>query len=129
MRGVSVPKAKYIGNGIRVDKTESSAAHFINDAVDVEMDDEHYGKIEKAIRSTRDGTITKVLNVVATIPQWASQVAYFVVTDDAPLWLAPSFNADVLDMVHQNGIAKGRVVSYHNNYNGTYHFEIKIHVE
>lgn len=122
MLGISVPKAKYIEYNNKKDK--SRATHFIKDAVDVEMEEEHFRKVAKAIDPKQDGSMIKDDNILAIIPQWASQVVYFVDTNDEPLWIAPSFNADILDQVHQNDGIRGRVISYRNNYDGTYHFEL-----
>lgn len=126
MRGISVPKAKYIRSMDKVDKVEGN---FIDDVVDVEMDDEHFRKVARAIDPRHDGSMAKVFNVVPFIPSWASQVAYYISTENEPLWVGPSFNADILDIVQQNSRIQGRVVSYLNNFDGTYHFELKFHIE
>lgn len=105
------------------------SAHFIEDTVEIEMDEEHFEKIAGIIDPNQDGSMTENLNVLAIIPKWASQAAYYIVGDDEPLWLAPSFNADILDQVHQNNSTQGCVVNYRDNYDGTYHFELKFHIE
>ena len=86
-------------------------------------------KISEIIDPNQDGSMTENLNVLAIIPKWASQAAYYIVGEEEPLWLAPSFNADILDQVHQNNRTQGRVVDYRDNYDGTYHFELKFHIE
>lgn len=105
------------------------SSHFIEDTVEIEMDDEHFEKISEIIDPNQDGSMTENLNVLAIIPKWASQAAYYIVGEEEPLWLAPSFNADILDQVHQNNRTQGRVVDYRDNYDGTYHFELKFHIE
>jgi hypothetical protein len=105
------------------------SAHFIEDTVEIEMDEEHFEKISEIIDPNQDGSMTDNLNVLAIVPKWASQVAYYIVGEDEPLWLAPSFNADILDQVHQNTSTQGRVVNYRDNYDGTYHFKLKFHIE
>ncbi len=105
------------------------SAHFIEDTVEIEMDYDHFDKIAEIIDPNQDGSMTENLNVLAIIPKWASQAAYYIVGEEEPLWLAPSFNADILDQVHQNNSTQGRVVSYRDNQDGTYHFELKFHIE
>ena len=105
------------------------SAHFIEDTVEIEMDEEHFEKISEIIDPNQDGSMTENLNVLAIIPKWASQAAYYIVGEEEPLWLAPSFNADILDQVHQNNSTQGRVVNYRDNFDGTYHFELKFHIE
>lgn len=105
------------------------AAHFIEDTVDIEMDEDDFERISEIIDPEQDGSMTDNLNVVALIPNWASQAAYYIVREDERIWLAPSYNADILDQVHQNNWTQGRVVSYRDNYDGTYHFELKFHIE
>ena len=73
--------------------------------------------------------MTMSLNVMAIIPNWASQAGYYILDGDKPIWLTQSYNADILDLVHQNGVKQGRVVSYHNNYDGTYHFVLTFYVD
>lgn len=104
-------------------------AHFIDDAIDIELEDDAYEKIIDIIDPNQDHSMTDELNVGAIIPNWASQVGYYILSEDEPIWLAPSYNADILDQVHQNKKSKGRVISYRNNYDGTYHFELKFHIE
>lgn len=127
MLGIPVPKAKYVGDKNVKDK--HNVTHSIEDTVDIEMDDEHFREVVKAIDPHQDGSMANGFNVMAIIPQWASQAAYFVDTKDESLWIAPSFNADILDQVHQNEGIRGRVINYHNNYDGTYHFEFKFNIE
>ena len=105
------------------------SSHFINDIDDFEIDDDTYRKIVEIIDPRRDGSMTNALTVAAIIPNWASQAGYYILSDEAPIWLGPSMNADILDQVHQNEKALGRVISYRNNHNGTYHFELKFHIE
>lgn len=105
------------------------SAHFIDDSVDIEIEDEAFGKIAKIIDPLRNHSMTNDLTVVALIPNWASQAGYYIVKDDERIWLAPSFNADIFDQVHQNNWTAGRVISYRDNYDGTYHFELKFHIE
>ena len=105
------------------------SAHYIDDIVDIEIEDNAYQKIVKIIDPLRDHSMTEILNVVAMIPNWASQAGYYIVKDDEHIWLAPSFNADILDQVHLNKSAQGRVISYRDNHDGTYHFELKFHIE
>ncbi len=127
MRGVSVPKAEYIRNndkGITL-----RAGHLIDDTVDIEMDDNHFGNIRRFIDPKRNDSLVTDLIVIPFIPSWASQVAYYIATEKEPLWLGPSFNADILDLVQDNKKIRGRVVSYRNNYDGTYHFELTLYVE
>lgn len=104
-------------------------AQFIEDIVDIEIEDETFEKIVRIIDPLRNHSMTNILNVVALIPNWASQAGYYIVEDGEYIWLAPSYNADLLDQVHQNNWTAGRVISYHNNYDGTYHFELKFHIE
>ena len=127
MRGVSVPKAEYIGNMDMVNSVRDG--HFIDDTVDVEMDDNHFGDIVRAIDPKRNGSLVTDLIVMPFIPSWASQVAYYISTEKEPLWLGPSFNADILDIVQDGSKIRGRVVSYRDNYDGTYHFELTFYVE
>lgn len=127
MRGVSVPKAEYIGNMDMVNSVRDG--HFIDDIVDVEMDDNHFGNIVRVIDPKRNGLTTTDLKVVPFIPSWASQVAYYIATEKGPLWLGPSFNADILDIVQDGNQIRGRVVNYRNNYDGTCHFELTFYVE
>ena len=127
LHGVVVPKAKYIGDKNNADKP--LASHFIDDAIDVEMEDDDFEKIAYIIDPKRDKSMTVNLDVMAIIPNWASQAGYFILDVDKPIWLAPSCNADLLDLVHQNGVKQGRVINYHNNYDGTYHFDLKFHRE
>lgn len=127
MRGVSVPKAEYIRNK-DIDIT-LRAGHLIDDTVDIEMDDNHFGIIRRVIDPKRNGSLVTDLIVTPFIPSWASQVAYYIATEKEPLWLGPSFNADILDLVQDNKQIRGRVVSYRNNYDGTYHFELTFYVE
>lgn len=105
------------------------SAHFIDDIVDIEIEDETFEKIERIIDPQHDNSMTENLNVVALIPQWASQAAYYIVGEDEHIWLAPSYHPDILDQVHQNNWTQGRVISYRDNYDGTYHFELKFHIE
>ena len=123
LHGVVVPKAKYI----RIDKPLT--VHSIDDEVDVEMEVDDFEKIANIIDPKRDKSMTMSLNVMATIPNWASQAGYYILDGDKPIWLTQSYNADILDLVHQNGVIQGRVISYRNNYDGTYHFELKFHIE
>lgn len=127
MRGISVPKAKYIKNKDIVSTVRDG--HYIDDTVDIEMDDNHFENIVRVIDPKRNGSIATGMNVVPFIPKWASQVAYYIATKNAPLWLGPSFKADILDIVQENKKIRGMVVSYHNNYNKTYHFELTFYVE
>ena len=104
-------------------------AQFIDDIVDIEIEDETFEKIVRIIDPQRNHSMTDILNVAALIPNWASQAGYYIVEDGEYIWLGPSYNADLLDQVHQNNLAAGRVVSYRNNYDGTYHFELKFHIK
>lgn len=105
------------------------SAHFIDDIVDIELENDVFEKIVDVIDPKFDGSMTENLNVLARIPKWASQAAYYIVDEDGPIWLAPSYHPDILDQVHQNNGTQGRVVSYQDNYDGTYHFELKFHIE
>lgn len=127
MRGITVPKAEYVGNRDMVNSVRDG--HLIDDTVDVEMDDNHFGDIVRAIDPKRDGSLVTDLMVMPFIPSWASQVAYYISTEKEPLWLGPSFNADILDIVQDGSKIRGRVVNYRNNYDGTYHFELTFYVE
>ena len=132
----SVPKAKYIGTGSMEDVVGKDSSgfrfvdtHFIYDTIDIELDEEVYMQIVNIIDPNQNGMMTNNLNVIARIPSWASQAAYYVVGQSEPIWLAPSYHPYILDQVHQNGSSQGRVVSYRDNYDGTYHFELKFHIE
>lgn len=132
---ISVPKAKYVGTGSMaylVDKDSSDFQfvdkHYIYDTIDIELDEDFFGEIANIIDSNQDGTMPNNINVIARIPSWASQAAYYIVGQDEPIWLAPSYHPSILDQVHQNGGSQGRVVSYRDNYDGTYHFELKFHI-
>lgn len=104
-------------------------AHFMNDAFDTELDKEVFSKIVNIIDPHKDGSMTEDLNVLACIPDWASQAAYYIVGNGEPIWLSPSYHPDILDQVHQNNGTQGRVVKYRDNFDGTYHFELKFHIE
>lgn len=105
------------------------SSQFIEDSIDIELEDGVFEKIVDIIDPNHDQSMTDNLNVGAIIPNWASQAGYFILNENEPIWLAPSYNADVLDQVHQNDGTRGRVISYRNNYDGTYHFELKFHIE
>jgi hypothetical protein len=104
-------------------------AHFMDDVIDIELDEDVFLKIANIIDPNQDGTMTNNLNVIARIPSWASQAAYYIVGQGEPIWLAPSYHPYILDQVHQNNGTQGRVVNYRDNYDGTYHFELKFHIE
>ena len=104
-------------------------AHFMNDIFDIELDKEDFFQIVNIIDPRKDGSMTENLNVLACIPGWASQVAYYIVGNGEPIWLSPSYHPDILDQVHQNNSTQGRVVNYRDNFDGTYHFELKFHIE
>ena len=104
-------------------------AHFMDDAIDIELDEDVFWKISNIIDPNQDGKMANKLNVIARIPSWASQAAYYIVGQGEPIWLAPSYHPYILDQVHQNGGSQGRVVSYRDNFDGTYHFELKFHIE
>lgn len=128
---ISIPKAKYVGSGNKADALDkgSAYAHFIDDTDDIEIADNDYGRILDIIDPKHDHSMTEELNVAAIIPNWASQPGYYILSDYAPIWLAPSFNADIIDIAHQNHVTRGRVISYSDNYDGTYHFELKFHIK
>ena len=121
MRGINVPKATYVG-----EEQVNIANQIINDTIEVEVNDRNFAKIMDIIDPKHDGTMTKNLNIVAHIPEWASQVIYNLIDGHDDIWFGPSCNADVLDRVYKNGIAKGCVTSYRNNYDGTYCLGVKI---
>ena len=114
---------------MQMDVRQFVESHFMNDSIDIELDEDDFLQIINIIDPNQDGTMTNNLNVIARIPSWASQAAYYIVGQDAPIWLAPSYHPDILDQVHQNNGTQGRVVSYRDNYDGTYHFELKFHIE
>ena len=121
MRGIKVPKATYVGK-----EQANIATQIINDTIEVEVSNSNIDKIVDIIDPKHDGSMTKNLNIVAHIPDWASQVIYNLIEGHDDIWLGPSCNADVLDRVYKNGIAKGRVANYRNNYDGTYCLELII---
>lgn len=104
-------------------------AHFMTDVFDTELDKEVFCQIVNIIDPLHDCTMTEELNVIARIPGWASQAAYYIVGNGEPIWLSPSYHPDILDQVHQNNGTQGRVVNYRDNLDGTYHFELKFHIE
>lgn len=113
----------------QMDVRQFVEAHFMNDIIDIELDENVFLQIANIIDPNQDGTMTKNLNVIARIPSWASQAAYYIVGNGEPIWLAPSYHPYILDQVHQNNGTQGRVISYRDNYDGTYHFELKFHIE
>lgn len=133
---ISVPKAKYVGTESManiVDKDSSSFqfvdTHYIYDTIDIELDEDVFWEIANIIDPNQDGTMTNNLNVIARTPSWSSQAAYYIVGQGGPIWLAPSYHPYILDQVHQTCGSQGRVVNYRDNYDGTYHFELKFHIE
>lgn len=121
MRGITVPKATYVGK-----EQANIAGQIINDSIEVEVSNSNFDKIVEIIDPKHDGSMTKNLNIVAHTPDWASQVVYNLIEGRDDIWLGPSCNADVLDRVYKNGIAKGRVTNYRNNFDGTYCLELII---
>jgi len=132
---IPVPKANYVGTESTanfVDKDSSGLrfvdTHYIYDTIDIELDEDVFWEIANIIDSRQDRTMPNNINVIARIPSWANQAAYYIVGQGEPIWLAPSYHPYLLDQVHQNGGSQGCVVSYRDNYDGTYHFELKFNM-